>query len=349
MNANTESEKVGHDVKIITPTDDRSIISPGSRFARSEPSIPNLTMEQTIDEFLQTKRTEQTRRAYRSDLNQFFTGAEIGKLSDLAVIPFHEIVSLINQHLENAKRVHLIEKTVLNPATVNRKAYCLSSFFKHLVNVYHYPKNPLEGYQTLETDKESNTQSLSHGEIGELLKFAKDQHTTSKKAFRDYLIVLFLFAMALRRGEASKLKWSDIVNSEQPSIKFKSKGQKFRKLPLPHKLYGLLKEYQAVHRKDIYPYIFTPTCNNVTKDFSKPLSTAQIFNVVECLGEKVVPDKPITPHSLRKTFIELALDNREDFIAILNATGHSHTDMIRYYDGRSKLKNNAIHNMGNLI
>lgn len=71
--------------------------------------------------------------------------------------------------------------------------------------------------------------------------------------------------------------------------------------------------------------------------------------MVKDLAFQVIPEKHITPHSLRKTFIELALNNKEDFISIINATGHSTVEMINYYDTRSALKNNAIHSIATLI
>ena len=64
---------------------------------------------------------------------------------------------------------------------------------------------------------------------------------------------------------------------------------------------------------------------------------------------EIVPAKKITPHSLRKTFIELALDNGDDLIAICNATGHNSVEMVKYYDTRDRLKNNAINSLAGLI
>lgn len=64
---------------------------------------------------------------------------------------------------------------------------------------------------------------------------------------------------------------------------------------------------------------------------------------------EVIPTKKITPHSLRKTFIELALDNGDDLISIANATGHSTVEMIKYYDTRDRLKNNAVNSLAGLI
>lgn len=44
--------------------------------------------------------------------------------------------------------------------------------------------------------------------------------------------------------------------------------------------------------------------------------------------------KALTPGG----FIELALDNGVDLISICNATEHSSIEMVKYYDGRDKLK-----------
>jgi hypothetical protein len=50
----------------------------------------------------------------------------------------------------------------------------------------------------------------------------------------------------------------------------------------------------------------------------------------------------------RKSFIEMALNNQEDFISIINATGHATVEMVKYYDTRDTL-NNAVHEMSKLI
>ena len=79
-----------------------------------------------------------------------------------------------------------------------------------------------------------------------------------------------------------------------------------------------------------------------TKDISKPLSSTQINRIVETIVQEVIPEKHITPHSFRKTFIELALSNNVSLVDIMNGTGHSSVEMVKYYDSRSKLDNNAI-------
>jgi len=52
---------------------------------------------------------------------------------------------------------------------------------------------------------------------------------------------------------------------------------------------------------------------------------------------------------IRKASIEIALNNQEDFLSIINATGHATVEMVNYYDTRDQLKNNAINKMGDVI
>ena len=117
---------------------------------------------------------------------------------------------------------------------------------------------------------------------------------------------------------------------------------------MPISIVTLLNEFKQSYPSDCL-YIFPPVRNNTTKELNKPIRTEYIFEMLKKLAFQVVPEKNITPHSLRKTFIELALNNKEDFISIINATGHSTVEMINYYDTRSVLKNNAIHSVSRLV
>ncbi len=133
-------------------------------------------------------------------------------LEDLGAIHFSELVSHLQSHINDLKKVELLEsrQRVINARTVNRKVNALRSFFKYLISVYGYPKNPLDQFQNLKTDNFSNTESLSRGEVIDLLEYAKANHRKSQVGFRNYLIVIFLFNLALRVEECSTLQWNDL-------------------------------------------------------------------------------------------------------------------------------------------
>ena len=311
-------------------------------------NFENKSIREVIEEFLSLKNSEQTRRAYRSDVNDFFHKINAFYLKDISRIPYHEMVRFALAHINSFKKAEkYYPDRVLNAKTINRKAYSLSSFFKFLVNVYNYPKNPVANFIPLKVHRNSTTTSLSRGEIFEVLDALKKNKDKGAIEFRNYLIFLFMFLLALRRNEVANLQWKDLSLDRQSMTVFQ-KGGTYKELPIPDNLLRLLLEFKSTYGQTSN-YIFHPIVNNRTKDLKKPISTDLIFKVVRDEVSKVISGKNITPHSFRKTFIELALNNNQDFISIINATGHTSIEMVKYYDTRDKLKNNAINNLGGMI
>jgi len=174
-----------------------------------------------------------------------------------------------------------------------------------------------------------------------------EKQKTSQTAFRDYLAICFLSVLALRRNELVGLKWTDI-DFEASSANIFQKGGSYKLLPIPGNLMTKLLEYK--NKFEIKSdYIFSPVRNNSTKSLNKPLNTTYIYKLIKKTVFKVANGKYATPHSFRKSFIEMALNNQEDFISIINATGHATVEMVKYYDTRNTLKNNAVHGMSKLI
>lgn len=313
-----------------------------------EEAFKNKTIAEVIEEFVSLKKSHQTQRAYRNDLTKFFNGLNVTFLSGLATIPFDSMTQLVKGYLNTFQKVdpHQSDK-VLNPKTIRRKAYSLSSFFEFIIHVYNYPKNPVKFLDLPKDRLRSNTHSMTLAELRLLLSQAKENHILSERKFRDYLILSCLFILALRRNELAKLQWSDI-NADNHSISVYQKGGSYKELPLPKALFNLLQEF-----KECFPttsaYIFRPTQNNRTKTIDKPIDPDLIWRIVKKLNDEAFLEKNITPHSFRKSFIEIALDNHQDFISIINATGHSTVEMLKYYDTRDVLKNNAINSIGNLV
>jgi integrase len=307
-----------------------------------------LSMAEVVEAFTQTKNSEHTRRSYLNDITGFFKPLDgVFFLTDFFQIPYPQVVEQVKSFLQGSTKQDGLSPRVLNPKTVNRKAYALSSFFGYLMLVYNYPKNPTKHFIPLKTARRSTTASLSRAEVIDFLAFAKAEHRLSENKFRDYLILVFLFGLALRRDEVANLKWGDI-DFQKSTANVYQKGGSLKLLPLPVSIAYLLGEFKKLYG-DTCPYIFRPVRNNRTKELNKPIRTEYIFAMVRKIAVQVVPDKNITPHSFRKTFIELALSNKEDFISIVNATGHATVEMVKYYDTRDALKNNAIHSIANII
>ena len=320
-------------------------------------SEDQIMIEALIESFVETKRSSQTRRAYARDVRDFVGYAQIVTVWDLQRYPIGQLSHQILDRSTTIKKYdsHHIDK-IINPSTVNRKVYAVSSWFEYLMAVYQYPKNPAKIFTPYKTTTHSTTESLTRPEYVSMLHYQKDQYVqilysddtpplSLVKELRDYLL-LAMMGMSLRRNEVVKLRWSDIDHTT-PHLSVYQKWWSIKLIPLPSSIYQLLVQLwdikdQAWLKSD---YLFTPISNHRTWDLTKPISSDYVFELVKRLAMLCDIDKKITPHSLRKTFIELALDSKEDYINIANATGHSTLEMIKYYDTRSKLEKNAINGM----
>jgi len=133
-------------------------------------------------------------------------------VEDLGKVHFSKLVIHLQKHIDDLKKVKILEsrQRVINARTVNRKVNALRAFFKYLISVYGYPKNPLDQFNNLKTDNFSNTESLARGEIIDLLSYAKASHKKDRVGFRNYLMMIFLFNLALRVEECATLQWNDL-------------------------------------------------------------------------------------------------------------------------------------------
>lgn len=310
-------------------------------------SIDELLMLEVIESFTRLKNSQHTQRSYRSDITGFFNRLDVVFLMDFGALPYSQVVDHVQAFLGETAKKDSKTSRILNPKTINRKAYALSAFFNYLIHVYGYQKNPIKHFTAHKTERRSTTTSLTRAEVIDFLAFAKAEHRLSETKFRNYLILVFMFALALRRDEVANLKWDD-VDFPQQTLNVYQKGGSFKLLPLPLGVISILDEFKRQYG-GLCPYIFHPVRNNRTGELNKPIRTEYIFEVVKKIALQVVPEKNITPHSFRKTFIEIALNNKEDFISIINATGHATVEMVKYYDTRDTLKNNAIHSIASII
>lgn len=313
---------------------------------------------EVIEDFTNSFNSLKTKKRYKTVLKQFFEMLEIVKLEELADIHITEVKKCFDRFRESKSKFDSENKTLLNPATINNLAYIVKSFFNYLIDYYNYPKNPLSSFKPLKTKEHSSTQSLNRMELLEILKYAKMDYldillnsTSIKKhltKLRNYLIFWFL-ALSLRREEIVNIKWDDL--QEDSFLLIQQKWWSYKYIPIPSWLLDFLLKYRDEKTKHQYlsPYIFTPFSNSYNANFTKPISADYIMEITQKICNKLQIEKKITPHSFRKTFIELSLNKNENYNNIMNATGHKTSQMIRYYDYRDKVKNNAINSFWDIF
>lgn len=320
------------------------------------------TLIELLDEFLATKKSSQTKLAYQKDIVAFFQWINVHNVQDLLAIPLYElsrVVLLYTESFRKADEYHT--DRIANPRTINRKAYALSSFFEFLVATYGYPRNPVKVYVPYATPQRTSTDALEQSELEALRTLVRDNFSTAEsqkaKIFAlQQLLIVGCMMLSMRRNEVAHLKRQDLDWWQWVMTVF-WKGQKLKYLPLPQTLITYLREFQdsklALGYMSIY--IFSPLKNPSTGDHAKPITGSYLFQLIQKLAKqlqlegKIDPDKQITPHSFRTTFVKLALDRKQTDIEIMNATGHGSSDMVKYYDSRSPVEVNAARAMDDLF
>lgn len=304
-----------------------------------------------IIEHLTKYKSKHTIKAYKKDIYDFFLFKKIINPLQLAQIPFAELSKYTLEYIHSHKRTHKEQNDfILNERTLNRKAFALKKFFKFLIHNYNYPKNPLEEYVPYSIEQQTTTVPINERDLLNILHHTKEQYHKSKTQFSKlsklqiHIIFCFL-VLSLRRSEVANLEWKNI-NIEEEYIKVLGKGKKHKYIPLPKPVFSLLAVFSQMKKDSWYnsSFIFSPI-KKWKHTNSKAINNNYIYSLVRRLCNKLGIEWTITPHSFRTAFVKKALTKGLEPISICNSTGHSSIDLIKYYDTRSKVKTNAIHNM----
>lgn len=347
----------------------------------SQSSFDLQTIAHIVETFLRSKKSSQTQKAYFRDITDFFAYIKVYTVAELKQYPVYELSAKVISFTESYKKSDAYRADrVLNPRTVNRKAYAISSFFEYLVAHYGYPRNPAKVFTPYASPSKTSTDELSQEEFDAIWNYVTENIHKEQKSLKSklgvYQIALLFgcLMLSMRRNEVANLRRDD-WNRKNNVITVYGKGQKEKFIPLPRHLIELLTEFSAL--KSSYfefnlnsksnklqsnllylsqsPYIFSPLNNNRTADSVKPISGTYIFSLVRKVRKKlqlawlVDLEKNITPHSFRTTFVKFALEQKYTDIEIMNATGHSTSAMIKYYDSRSPIDANAAKMMDGMF
>lgn len=325
--------------------------------------LKDRTIPDLVKEFLRTKKSTETKKAYAADILAFFKAIEISTAWELITVPIYDLSTLVINYTESFKKSEEYrEDRVLNPRTVNRKAYALSSFFEFLVANYGYPRNPVKVFTPYSAPSRTSTDDLEADELNAIWQYvqekahADDQKPKALLSSRQQMLIIALLMLSLRRNEAANVRRDDRERTKNV-LSVYGKWQKMKYIPLPSKVKSFLSTFEEMKSTQWLssPYIFSPINNNRTWDFQKPITGTYIFKIVKKISEtlqmewKIDAGKKITPHSFRTTFVKIALNKNATDIEIMNATWHGSSSMVKYYDARSPIEVNAANDMDDIF
>jgi site-specific recombinase XerD len=290
-----------------------------------------------ISRFSDKSMSEETRRAYRRVLREFF----------LFVSQQHPLNVTADDVLRWRDDLRRRRKKA---ATISFKLAVVRSFFEYLRAAGLVSVNPASTklVSPPEVSADGAGRALTSKEVSHVL--AGPNRETAGGA-RDYAILLLMLRTSLRVSEVCSLKTSSVKWSHgRWIIRFKVKGGRERTLPLPADVKKAIDEYVKLDQKrrsmllsdGDEAFLFQPHTNYRTLVFDKPLSTRMVWNIVSRWADYGGVGK-LSPHDLRRTAITRALDQGLSYRQVQMMSGHKDPKTVMRYDhGRENLDLNAV-------
>jgi integrase/recombinase XerD len=252
-----------------------------------------------------------TLEAYRSDLLQFghhlrTTGADVltAGHSDLA-------------GWLDALAAGTDERPAARPATLQRKAACLRSFYRHLRRenvIGHDPTADLRAPRK----SQKLPKVLSRGDVDKLLRAPKG---TDPGALRDRALLELMYACGLRASEAIGLEVADI-DLQAGILRARGKGSKERLVPIGREAITAVRLYLQRGRPALTAS--KPEERHLFVNRRGAGLTRQgLYKIVQRYARAVGLDDKMSPHTLRHTFATHLLAGGCDLRAVQEMLGHA--------------------------
>ncbi len=267
-----------------------------------------------------------TRRAYRSDVNEFMAFAGIVNAEEFRLV----------------KRAHLIawrkelESRSLEAATIRRKLSAIASLFDYLCESNAVQFNPADGVKRPNQGLNEGKSPALGDEQAKALLEAPPPDTL--KGLRDRAILSVLLFHGLRRAELCSLRVGD-VESRRGVIHFRvlGKGDKIRYIPAhPHTMQRITEYLEKCGRETLATNMLFVRIDNASTVIEKPLTGNAIYkDVVQHYARKLgLEAQSVCVHGLRATAATNALDHEADIAKVQDWLGHSCISTTRLYDRR---------------
>lgn len=271
----------------------------------------------------QKRLTGKTLKAYRIDLNQFYTYMQFKNLKN------KKDISVYIQQLH----------TTYKPRTVKRKIAAIKAFYTYLEKQDFLKENPFHkiDYRFKEPIRLPKTITLH--ELNHLYQslYAYSKQTLNRVITRDIAILELLICTGIRVSEVSHLLKSNVFIRENTII-INGKGSKERIIYIDNQnLIQSLLSYQRLFQDEIEksPYFFINRLGHHLSEQSIRFMIVKYCHLFHI-------DSHITPHMFRHTFATMMLEEDVDIRYIQEILGHSSITTTQIYTHMSAHKQKEI-------
>jgi integrase/recombinase XerD len=251
-----------------------------------------------------------TLEAYRSDLLQlgaFLRREEVGLLS-----AEHEHLAAFLAELASGAE----DRPPVAPATLQRKAACLRSFYRHLRRENVLDRDPTAD---LRAPRKSQRlpQVLSRDEVRRLLEAPRG---TDPAALRDRALLELMYACGLRASEAIGLDVGDL-DLRLGVLRARGKGSKERIVPAGRQAIAAVRVYLS-HGRPVLVGLRDEAKLFVNRR-GGGLTRQGLYKIVQRHARAAGLDGKMSPHTLRHTFATHLLAGGCDLRSLQEMLGHA--------------------------
>ena len=254
-----------------------------------------------------------TLEAYRGDLLQF------GAFLERAGVDVLEA-----EHADLAGWLDELAAAGASPATLQRKAACLRSFYRHLRREGLLDRDP-----TADLRAPRKSQKLPHvlgrAEVQRLLAAPRG---TDPHALRDRALLEVMYACGLRASEAIDLTLADL-DVEAGVLRARGKGSKERLVPVGREAVGAVRAYLQRGRPTLVgladePHLFV-------NHRGAGLTRQGLYKIVQRHARAAGLEGRMSPHTLRHTFATHLLAGGCDLRSVQEMLGHADVATTQIY------------------
>jgi len=259
-----------------------------------------------------------TLEAYRSDLLQFgqhlrMTGADVLTAGHSDLAGFLDALAAGSD-----------DRPAARPATLQRKAACLRSFYRHLRRegvIEHDPTADLRAPRK----SQKLPKVLSRGDVDRLLRAPRG---TDPAALRDRALLELMYACGLRASEAITLEVTD-VDLQAGVLRARGKGSKERLVPVGR---------EAIAAVQLYLHRGRPALTGAgdarelfVNRRGTGLTRQGLYKIVQRHARAVGLEDRMSPHTLRHTFATHLLAGGCDLRSVQEMLGHADVATTQIY------------------
>ncbi len=259
-----------------------------------------------------------TLEAYRSDLLQF--GLYLARRGVDVLDAQHADLAGFLEELSEERG----DRAAVAPATLQRKAACLRSFYRHLRREEALAHDPTADLRA-PRKRQRLPQVLGRDEVAKLLGAPRG---TGPAALRDRALLELMYACGLRASEATGLELRDL-DLRAGVLRARGKGSKERLVPIGREAIAATRAYLERGRPALVglgdePRVFVNRRGT-------GLTRQGLYKIVQRHARAVGLHDRMSPHTLRHTFATHLLAGGCDLRSLQERLGHADVATTQIY------------------